>query len=494
MSTVLDERDIALEVAEAAPAPGVIAEFTPEPEHVPAEPMTQRRVLGLATPIIGENLLQTAVGAVDTFMVARLGAAAVAGVGTGFEIVFFIISILSAIDIGATVLVSQAIGAGDSHRANHLARQAISWGLLLAIPISIIIFFASPTIVGLFGTEPDVAAAATIYMEIISATAVALFLSFVCGAVLRGAGDSRTPLYAAVVANIINIVVAYLLIFGNYGFPALGIAGSAWGAAIGRGASAIVMLAAMVWGNRKISLRGTWGWKPEFRIGKELFTLGIPAATEQMLSSGAFMTLIGVVALIGTPALAAQQIAFTSFSVAFLPGLAFSIAGTALVGQSIGARLPADARKAWQISIRWALVWMGIGSVLVYLFAEQLMRIYTQEPEVIRSGVLALHSLAIALPLWAVWIVSSGALRGTGDTRTPLIVGSSSMWAAVGMAWLGVRFNNGGMDWVWLCFAIVAVPAAIIMGWMVHKRLQEYESGRREMPEVSDSASAMPAH
>ncbi|MCA9880302.1 MAG: hypothetical protein KC442_21050, partial [Thermomicrobiales bacterium] len=187
-------------------------------------------------------------------------------------------------------------------------------------------------------------------------------------------------------------------------------------------------------------------------------------------------------------------IAFTSFSVAFLPGLAFSIAGTALVGQSIGARLPADARKAWLISVRWALIWMGIGSVLVYLFAEQLMRIYTQEPAVIESGVLALHSLAIALPLWAVWIVSSGALRGTGDTRTPLMVGSLSMWAAVGMAWVGVRFNNGGMDWVWLSFAIVAVPAAIIMVWMVYKRLGDYETGRRELPEVSASASTMPAH
>lgn len=87
--------------------------------------MSQRRLLSLATPIIGENLLQTLVGAVDTFMVARLGAAAVAGVGTGFEIVFFIISILSAIDIGATFLVSQAIGAGDKLRANQLARQAI---------------------------------------------------------------------------------------------------------------------------------------------------------------------------------------------------------------------------------------------------------------------------------------------------------------------------------------------------------------------------------
>ena len=494
MSTVLDERDIALEIAEAAPAPGVIAEFTPQPEHVPAEPMTQRRVLGLATPIIGENLLQTAVGAVDTFMVARLGAAAVAGVGTGFEIVFFIISILSAIDIGATVLVSQAIGAGDSHRANHLARQAIVWGLLLAVPISVIIFFASPTIVGFFGTEPDVAAAATIYMEIISATAVALFLSFVCGAVLRGAGDSRTPLYAAIVANVVNIVAAYLLIFGNYGFPELGIAGSAWGAALGRGVGAVVMLAAMIWGNRKISLRGNWGWIPELRVGKELFTLGIPAATEQMLNSGAFMVLVGVVALIGTPALAAQQIAFTSFSVAFLPGLAFSIAATALVGQSIGARRPADARLAWLISLRWAFVWMATGSVLVYIFGEQVMRIYTQDPDVVREGVAALHSLAIALPFWSVSIVSSGCLRGTGDTRTPLMISSSTIWLAVGLAWVGVKFNGWGMDWVWICFAITAAPAALLTSWIVRTRMDDYEHGRRDLPDVSGDTAAMPAH
>src|SRR5688572_581165 len=120
------------------------------------EPMTQRRVLGLATPIIGENLLQTMVGAVDTFMVARLGAAAVAGVGMGFELVFFIISILSAIDIGATVLVSQAIGAGDQQRANQLARQAIVWGLIMAIPVSLGMYLAAPTIIGLFGAEADV--------------------------------------------------------------------------------------------------------------------------------------------------------------------------------------------------------------------------------------------------------------------------------------------------------------------------------------------------
>ena len=242
-------------------APELFSDITPHSETEAPKPMTQRRGAGVATPIIGENLLQTMVGAVDTFMVARLGQAAVAGVGTAFEIVFFIISILSAIDVGATVLVSQAIGAADQRRANQLARQAIVWGLVLAIPVSIGIYLAAPLIIALFGTEPDVAVATSPICRSLRPRA-ALFLSFVCGAVLRGAGDSRTPLAAAVLANIVNVVVAYTLIFGNFGFPALGVAGSALGAAVGRGAGAAYMLVAMARGKKAISLRGSWGWRP----------------------------------------------------------------------------------------------------------------------------------------------------------------------------------------------------------------------------------------
>jgi MATE family multidrug resistance protein len=486
VSFIVDEqRELELEAAQATVGPGVLPESEPQPVDAPPEPMTQRRVLTLATPIIGENLLQTAVGAVDTFMVARLGAYAVAGVGTGFEIVFFIISILSAIDIGATVLVSQAIGAGEQQRANHVARQAIVWGLIVAIPISIVMFLASPTIVGLFGTEPDVAAAATTYMEIISATAVALFLSFVCGAVLRGAGDSRTPLWAAIVANVVNIGVAYLLIFGNFGLPALGVAGSALGAAAGRSIGAAVMLIAMVFGHKKISLRGSWGWRPRLDMARQLFTLGIPTAIEQMLSSGAFMVLVAVVALIGTPALAAQQIAFTSFSIAFLPGIAFSIAATALVGQSFGARLPDDARKAWLISLRWALIWMVTGAVLVFIFSERLMGIFSSDPEVIAAGVSAIRALSFALPFWAVWFVSSGSLRGTGDTRTPLIFGATTIWLSVLLAWIGVRWFDAGMAWVWTAFVLTSAPTSALMFWIVGRRIEDYQRGRREMPDVS---------
>lgn len=418
-------------------------------------------------------------------MVARLGAYAVAGVGTGFELVFFIISILSAIDIGATVLVSQAIGAGDQRRANLLARQAIALGLILAIPVSIGMFFAAPAVIGLFGVAADVAAAATTYLQITAATSIALFLSFVCGAVLRGAGDSRTPLKAAVLANIINVIVAYVLIFGHLGLPALGVAGSALGAAAGRSVGAAYMLVAMRRGRKAISLSGSWGWIPRFETARQLLTLGVPAALEQVLSAGAFTTLIAVVALIGTPALAAQQITFTALSLAFLPAFGFSIAATALVGQSIGARVPSDARLASRIALRWALVWMGIGGVLAFLLSERVMGIFSADPEVISSGANALRALSIALPFWALWFVSSGSLRGSGDTRTPLFIGASTMWLAVGIAWVAVRWFEGGLGTVWLAFVLTTAPASILMWWAYRRRIGDFEAGRREMPAVN---------
>ncbi len=448
------------------------------------EPMTRRRVLILATPIIGENLLQTLVGAVDTFMVARLGAATVAGVGTGSALVFFMISILAAIDIGATILVSQAIGAGDRERANLLARQAVVWGLILAVPVSIGMFLGAPAIIGLYGAEPDVAHAATTYLQVTAAGSAALMLSFVCGAVLRGAGDSRTPLAAGALANITNIAVAYTLIFGHFGLPELGVAGSAVGAVSGRTVSAAYMLLKMASGGKTISIRGSAGWLPRFETGRQLLKLGVPAAVEQVLSVGAFTVLLSVVALIGTAALAAQQVAFTALSLAFLPAFGFSMATTALVGQSIGARTPATGREAARIAVRWAVIWMGTGGVIGFLFGKQIVGTFTDDPAVVSAGAVALRALSIALPFWALWFVASGGLRGSGDTRTPLIIGPATMWTSVLVAWIAVSQFGGGLGWVWMSFVLTTSPASILMWRAFRRRIGDYEQGRREWPAV----------
>lgn len=448
--------------------------------------MPRRRVLSLAAPIIGENLLQTAVGAVDTFMVARLGAAAVAGVGTGSALVFFMISILSAIDIGATILVSQAIGAGDRNRASLLARQAVGWGLILAVPVSIGMFLAAPAIIGLYGADSDVSTAATTYLRVTAVGSAALMLSFVCGAVLRGAGDSRTPLKAGALANVTNIVVAYVLIFGHGGLPELGVAGSAVGAASGRAVGAAFMLLTMARGGKAISLRGGAGWRPRVETARQLLKLGVPAAVEQVLSVGAFTALMGVVALIGTAALAAEQITFTALSLAFLPAFGFSMAATTLVGQSIGARLPADGRAAARIAMRFAVLWMGSGGVLAFVFGKRIVSTFTSDPAVIADGVIGLRALSIALPFWAVWFVAGGGLRGSGDTRTPLIIGPATMWLSVLIAYVAVRWFGGGLGAVWFSFVFTTAPASLLMWRAFRRRIADYEQGRHEWPVIGE--------
>lgn len=213
-------------------------------------PMDRRKVLTLAIPIIGENFLQTLVGTADTVMVTRLGKEEVAGVGTSLEFIFFILAALSAVSIGATVLVSQATGSGDHALVNRFARQAIIWGVIAAIPVSIAGFFLARPAIGLFGAEDEVTHHGATYLQITAATCVVLLLTFVCGAIFRGVGDSRTPLLAASVANVVNIVAAWVLIFGEFGFPELGVAGSAWGAAIGRAVGAAILLTLLVRGRK----------------------------------------------------------------------------------------------------------------------------------------------------------------------------------------------------------------------------------------------------
>src|SRR5215212_4251395 len=161
----------------------------------------RRRVWGLAAPVIGENCLETLLGIVDTLLVAGLGAVAIAGVGSALQIMFFLISALSALAIGSSVLVEQALGAGDTAHAGRLGRQSLIWSVLFSIPLSVGGYLLSEPIIGSFGLEPQVAAIGVQYLQVTMGTVVVLVALFIGSGVLRGAGDSRTPLRVTALAN-----------------------------------------------------------------------------------------------------------------------------------------------------------------------------------------------------------------------------------------------------------------------------------------------------
>jgi MATE family multidrug resistance protein len=449
------------------PIPVSHAPAAPAPSHEARD--LRRRVWGLAGPVIGENFLETLLGVVDTLLVAGLGAVAIAGVGSALQVMFFLISALSALAIGSSVLVAQAVGAGDTVRAGRLGRQSLIWSVLFSIPLAVGGYLLSGPVIGLFGLEPEVAAIGVEYLQVTMGTVVVLVALFIGSGVLRGAGDARTPLRVTALANLLNVVLAYGLIGGHFGLPMLGPVGSAWATFLARALALGLLLGALWRGRGGVTIRGRGGWRPDFRVARQVLSIGIPAALEQVLATLAFLALAVVVAHLGTDVLAAQRITFNALSLSFLPGIGFGIAATALVGQSIGAGRVAEGAAAARVATRWAVIWMSAIAVLLIIFAPQVIALFTSDAAVIAAGVPGLRVLALTQPFWAILFVQAGALRGTGNTRYPLLVTGVSIWAAVGLAFVLLEMFGGGLVTIWAAFLALAPVMSFAM-WRRFRR------------------------
>jgi putative MATE family efflux protein len=231
-----------------------------------------------------------------------------------------------------------------------------------------------------------------------------------------------------------------------------------------------------VWvGRNGVGISGFGTWWPDWSVARKVLGLGIPAAVEQILMSTAFLLLTIIVAHLGTDTLAAQRISMSALSFSFLPGIGFGIAATALVGQSIGARRPRDASGVATVATTWAMIWMSAMGLIVLIFATPIMRLFTSEPEVIRIGAAGLRVVALTQPFWAIGMVQSGALRGTGDTRFPLVIGAAGTWSAVLVAWLIVTFLHWGLPGVWAAFLLTSPVTAFFTWRRVRNRVHELE-------------------
>jgi putative MATE family efflux protein len=426
-------------------------------------------VLGLAWPVIGENMLQTLLGVVDTILVAGLGAVALAGVGAALQVIFVVIAALSALSVGAAVLVAQAFGAGDLAAASRFARQSLLWSVLVSVPLTLIGLPLVPMIVGLFGLQDDVARVSADYLYITIGTIVTLTTALIGGGVLRGVGDSRTPMLATALSNLINVFLAYGLIYGHFGLPELGAVGSAWATFMARLVGALLLIGVLWRGRNGVRIGGLGSWWPQTGIARKVLKIGLPAALEEVLIIGAFATLTPVVASLGTVGLAAHRVVINALSLSFLPGIGFGLATTALVGQAIGARQLAEVQAITRIALRWAMIWMGALGLGFLLFAPQLMAMFTDDQQMIAIGSAAIRVVALAQPLWAATFVYAGALRGTGNTRTPLLIAGIATWSVVGLGYLALTFVHHSLATLWAAFLFIG-PLETLCFWWVWRR------------------------
>ncbi len=429
----------------------------------------EQRVLRLAWPVIGENVLQTMLGVVDTILVASLGAVALAGVGAALQVIYVITAALSALSVGVAVLVAQAYGGGRLAEASSLARQGLIWSALIGLPLTALGLLLTPALIGLFGLAPEVAQVGIDYLAVTMSTITTLTMMLLIGGVLRGVGDSRTPMIITAWANVINVIASAVLIFGWLGLPALGAVGSAWGSVIARLIGAALLAGVLWYGRNGVRAGGRGHWWPRIRVLRDVLRIGMPAAVEETLIITAFAALTPVVATLGTVPLAAHRVAINVLSLSFLPGIGFGLAATALVGQSIGARNLGQACMVATIATRWAVIWMGGLGLIFLVFAEGLVSIFNSDPQLVAEGAAAVRVVALTQAAWAITFALGGALRGLGDTLSPLVISGSAIWLCFGLALVIVTWWIPALWGIWLAFLIVG-PFEAAMFWRVWRQ------------------------
>jgi len=427
-----------------------------------------RQVLSLAWPSVLEQSLVTLIGLVDAYIVGHLGAAALAGVGLGGQVLNFTAALFGAVGVGATALIARHIGAREPEEANQLARQALLIALGIGALAAGICYFGATPIIQALGAEPEVVEVGAQWLQTVAPSFLMLGVLLVGSGALRGAGDTRTPLAVMIVANLVNIVVALTFTRGLFGLPNLGVVGSGLGALSGHVISGVVILALLVHGRGQLKL-GLALPTPDLTRLRRILNVGLPAGMEQVMLQFAQLNLILILAHLGTAAYAAHQIGIRLAAMAFLPGWGFSIAATTLVGQELGAQRPDRARRAVYVSFGLAFAVMTSMGWLLFFFSEAILSQFTTDPEVLRLGRIVVQADGLLQPIIAASFVFSGALRGAGDTRATMLITLGSIWGLRLIVAYGLAITLGlGLLGVWLAIGVDFASRAVWFWFRFH--------------------------
>ncbi len=438
-----------------------------------------RAMMRLAWPALMENLLATMVQFVDTAMVGALGAAATAAVAVNTTPMWLLNGMVVALGVGGTALVARMTGAGDHAGAQSACRQTFIAAAALALILFGGTLAVAGRIPGWMRADPSLHQDAATYMRIIALGFLPHFVGQAMGAVLRGAGDTRTPMRIAMMANILNVIGNYLLIFGPRTLSlgvlripmwgaGLGIAGAAISTAVSTALAGLLMIWSLTRSKSRIQLVLA-RLRPDFALLKRILRIGIPTALERLTINGGQLLFVGMVASLGTAPLAAHHLAITVESLSYMPGYAFGVAATTMVGQALGAGLPEEAKKSGALSIRaGALVMTTIG-IALFLLAPVFIAMLTPDGGVREIGAMLIRICAIEQPFMALSLISPAALRGAGDTRTPFLVSLVAMWGVrLCLAWLLVFRLGFGVYGAWA--AMVADQA--VRGMLLYARFR----------------------
>jgi multidrug resistance protein, MATE family len=442
-----------------------------------------RPTLRLALPLVLAEIGWMTMGIVDTVMVGHLpdSANSIGAVSISSSVFNVVAFFGGGVLIGLDTLVAQAFGAGkreDCHRSllNGIYLSVVMTPLLMA-PV----WFFGPLLQALH-IDPVVAQLAVPYMKALAIGLFPLMLYFAVRRCIQAMNMVRPVAFALVTANLINLLFNWVLIYGKWSAPAMGVVGSGWSTALARLYMALVLVGYLLWYDRRHRTRLLkTPVNIDFRRIRRLIILGLPAATQITLEISVFALTAALIGRLGAVPLAAHQIALNTVAFTYMVPLGISSAAAVRVGQAIGRKDPAAAAAAGGTAIFVGAAFMLGASILLLVFPRAIARMYTPDEAVIRTTVFLLAAGAAFQLFDGLQTVATGALRGAGDTRTPMFCHFTAYWI-IGLplgAWLCFRRHWGAFGlWAGLSLALILIGIVLLLAWRrtVKRLVAENES------------------
>ncbi len=426
-----------------------------------------KHLLRLAGPIILSYILQDAFNIIDMIFVGRLGPGAIAAVGVSGNLLRLIGVFALGISTGTGIIVAQYLGARDRAQAEHIVMQSILLAVFFSICVTLVGYpLAKPGLLAVRMVDPEVLSLGTTYMHIILIGISTMFLSMTLGSIFRAGGDAFTPMLVLIFSTVINIVLDPLLIFGLWGFPKLGVAGSAYATLTGRGVGVIVLLYLCWTGRAPISLRSV-RFRADFTGMFAILRLGVFSSMQGFWRHVSRLGFLWVIGPYGKTVVAAYTICMRLRILVMNPGFGIANSVAPLVGQNLGANHVDRAERSARVAnIVGATIMAVIGAIFL-VFPETFIRIFTPDTDVIEIGTVYLRFLAPTFGFIAFSLVLGKALNGAGDTFSPMVITLGSQ-LVVGLGLVIILSHLIGLNGVWIGIALSNVVQGIAMWLWYH--------------------------
>jgi multidrug resistance protein, MATE family len=429
-----------------------------------------RPMLRLAVPMALTELGWLAMAFTDTVMVGRLpdSATAIGAVSLGSTLFYTIGVFGSGIMLGMDTMVAQAYGARKLEECHRTMWNAVYLACAIT-PILMLSVLAFLPLFPKFGLQPDLVAATVPFLKALVWSTLPLALYFALRRYLQSMHIVKPVVFALVSANLVNLLGNWALVYGHLGLPKYGVAGSGWSTCLSRTYMVIVLAIAVVYYDRK---RQSGLWSASRRLEwpriRELMRLGFPAALQLLMEIGAFAFATFLIGKLGAVPLAGHQIALNVASFTYMVPLGIGSAAAIRVGHAVGARDVQGAARAGWMAIIFGALFMSCSGLMLFLFSKSIARIYTPEPDVISAGAVLLLVAAVFQLFDGLQVVATGALRGAGNTRIPMMANLVGYWI-IGLplgAFLCFKMKLGALGmWEGLCLALILIGCAMVGVW-----------------------------